>query len=96
MARRRSYRKSVRRGSKRVGGTTKKVLIGLGAAGAGGIIANMLGVNRMIPAAAIGYFGAGGIGLITALASDMLTGQGGLGSIFGLRQSSSVGGTVYS
>ena len=96
MARRRSYRKSVRRGSKLLGGTSKKVLIGLGAAGVGGILANMLGVNRMIPAAAIGYFGGGGIGLISAIASDMLTGQSGLGSIFGLQKSASVGGTVYS
>ena len=97
MARRRSYRKAARRGSKLLGGTSKKVLIGLGAAGVGGILANMLGVNRMIPAAAIGYFGGGGIGLISAIASDMLTGQSGLGSIFGLAgRGNTMGGTVYS
>ena len=97
MSRKRSYRKSVSRGSKLLGGTSKKVLIGLGAAGVGGILANMLGINRMIPAAAIGYFGGGGIGLVSAIASDMLTGQSGLGSIFGLRAGNSTpAGTVYS
>ena len=60
MARRRSYRSRARKASGLIGGTGKKVMIGLGAAAAGGILANMLGINRMIPAAALGYFGGGG------------------------------------
>ena len=88
----RSYKKT---GSK-IGSTGKKVMIGLGAAAAGGILANMLGINKMIPAAALGYFGAGGVGLITAIASDMLTTGGGLGNLFGLRGSTTPAGTVYS
>jgi len=105
VARRRSYRKSVSRGSKLVGGTGKKVMIGLGAALAGGIIGNMLGVNKMLPSVALGYLGAGGTGAIVSLASEMLTGGGGLGSLFGLRSSGNVkdafgqtsaGGTIYS
>mgnify|MGYP001454661379 CR=1 FL=1 len=73
---------------------------------AGGIIGNMLGVNKMLPSVALGYLGAGGIGAVTSLASEMLTGGGGLGSLFGLRGGggnvrdaygqTSAGGTVYS
>ena len=88
-----------------MGGTGKKIMIGLGAAMAGGIIGNMLGVNKMLPSVALGYLGAGGIGAVTSLASEMLTGGGGLGSLFGLRSSGNVrdaygqttpAGTVYS
>ena len=104
MARRRITRRSVSRGSRLVGGTGKKIMIGLGAAMAGGIIGNMLGVNKMLPSVALGYLGAGGTGAIVSLASEMLTGGGGLGSLFGLRQGNvkdafgqtSAGGTVYS
>ena len=107
MAKRRSYGKYYRRvskGSRLVGGTGKKIMIGLGAAMAGGIIGNMLGVNKMLPSVALGYLGAGGIGAVTSLASEMLTGGGGLGSLFGLRSGSvkdaygqtSPAGTVYS
>jgi hypothetical protein len=80
-------------------------MIGLGAAMAGGIIGNMLGVNKMLPSAALGYIGGGGIGAVTALASEMLTGTGGLGNLFGLRTPARVqdaygqttpAGTVYS
>ncbi len=79
-------------------------MIGLGAAAAGGILANILGINRMIPAAALGYFGGGGVGLVSAIASDMLTGQSGLGNLFGLRSGNvrdaygqtTPAGTVYS
>jgi len=64
----------------------------------------MLGVNKMLPSVALGYLGAGGIGAVTSLASEMLTGGGGLGSLCGLRQGNvkdafgqtSAGGTVYS
>ena len=49
---------------------------------AGGIIGNMLGVNKMIPSVALGYLGGGGIGAVTSLASEMFTGGGGLGSLF--------------
>ena len=105
MARRRSYRSRARKASGLIGGTGKKVMIGLGAAAAGGILANMLGINRMIPAAALGYFGGGGVGLVSAIASDMLTGQSGLGNLFGLRSGAgdqdaygqtTPSGTVYS
>ena len=107
MAKRRSYGKYYRRvskGSRLLGGTGKKVMIGLGAAMAGGIIGNMLGVNKMLPSVALGYLGAGGIGAVTSLASEMLTGGGGLGSLFGLRSGNvkdaygqtSPAGTVYS
>ena len=107
MAKRRSYGKYYRRvskGSRLLGGTGKKVMIGLGAAMAGGIIGNMLGVNKMIPSVALGYLGGGSIGAVTSLASEMLTGGGGLGSLFGLRSGNvrdaygqtSPAGTVYS
>ena len=108
MARYRTRRKWSTRGRKAsslIGGTGKKVMIGLGAAAAGGILANILGINRMIPAAALGYFGGGGVGLVSAIASDMLTGQSGLGNLFGLRTPARVqdaygqttpAGTVYS
>jgi hypothetical protein len=106
VAKRKSYRKSARRAGGIVGGTGKKIMIGLGAAMAGGIIGNMLGVNKMLPSVALGYLGAGGIGAVTSLASEMLTGGGGLGSLFGLRSQggnvkdafgqSSAGGTIYS
>ncbi len=104
MAKRRSYRKSVSRGSRLVGGTGKKIMIGLGAAMAGGIIGNMLGVNKMLPSVALGYLGAGGIGAVTSLASEMLTGSQGLGNLFGLRSGNvrdaygqtTPAGTVYS
>ena len=79
-------------------------MIGLGAAMAGGIIGNMLGVNKMLPSAALGYIGGGGVGAVTALASEMLTGTGGLGNLFGLRSGNvqdaygqtTPSGTVYS
>lgn len=104
MARRKSYRRSARKAGGIVGGTSKKIMIGLGASLAGGIIGNMLGVNKMLPSVALGYLGAGGIGAVTSLASDMLTGGGGLGSLFGLRSGSvqdaygqtTPSGTVYS
>lgn len=98
MAKRKSYRKSFRRTGSKIGSTGKKVMIGLGAAAAGGIISNMLGVNKMIPAAALGYFGAGGTGLISAIASDMLLSGGGLSSLlsFGNAQQTTPAGTVYS
>jgi len=107
VARKRSYGKYYRRvskGSRLLGGTGKKVMIGLGAAMAGGIIGNMLGVNKMIPSVALGYLGGGGIGAVTSLASEMFTGGGGLGSLFGLRSGNvrdaygqtSPAGTVYS
>ena len=104
MARRKSYRRSARKAGGIVGGTSKKIMIGLGASLAGGIIGNMLGVNKMLPSVALGYLGVGGIGAVTSLASDMLTGGGGLGSLFGLRSGgvqdaygqTTPSGTVYS
>jgi hypothetical protein len=96
MARRRSYRSRSRKASSRIGSTGKKVMIGLGAAALGGIIANMVGINKTIPALALGYFGAGATGAVTAVASDMLQG-GTFGNLFGLRAGSSTpAGTVYS
>jgi len=95
-------RSRARRAGGLVGGTSKKIMIGLGAAMAGGIIGNMLGVNKMLPSVALGYLGAGGIGAVTSLASEMLTGGGGLGSLFGLRGAQDAygqttpSGTVYS
>ena len=58
----------------------------------------------MLPSVALGYLGAGGIGAVTSLASEMLTGGGGLGSLFGLRTGgvhdsfgqTTPAGTVYS
>ena len=106
MARRRykTRRRWSTRGKSLVGGTGKKVMIGLGAAMAGGIIGNLLGVNKMLPSVALGYLGAGGIGAVTSLASEMLTGSQGLGNLFGLRSGNvrdaygqtTPSGTVYS
>lgn len=106
MARRRTrYTRRARKTFGGIGSTGKKVMVGFGAAAAGGIIANMLGINKMIPAAALGYFAGGGIGLVSAIASDMLMGgAGGLGNLFGLKSGNvrdSYGqttraGTVYS
>jgi len=105
VARYKTKRKWSTRSRSIIGGTGKKVMIGLGAAMAGGIIGNMLGVNKMLPSAALGYIGGGGIGAVTALASEMLTGTGGLGNLFGLRTPARVqdaygqttpAGTVYS
>jgi hypothetical protein len=104
VARRRITRRSARRAGGIVGGTGKKVMIGLGAAMAGGIIGNLLGINKMLPSVALGYLGAGGIGAVTSLASEMLTGSQGLGNLFGLRSGNvrdaygqtTPSGTVYS
>ena len=101
MARRR-YVTKIRRAGKKAGGflsggTSKKIMAGLGSAYAGNIIGSSLGVNRMIPAAALGYFTAGGIGLITAIAAEAFTGN--IGSLlggFGVSQGSqNAQGTVY-
>ena len=54
MPRRRSYRRS-RKATSRIGSTGKKVMLGLGAAALGGIIANMIGINKTIPSLALGY-----------------------------------------
>ena len=101
MARRR-YATRIRRAGRKAGGilsggTTIKIMSGLGSAYAGNIIGSSLGVNRMIPAAALGYFTAGGIGLITAIAAEAFTGN--IGSLlggFGVSQGSqNAQGTVY-
>ena len=95
MPRRRSYRRS-RKATSRIGSTGKKVMLGLGAAALGGIIANMIGINKTIPSLALGYFGGGAIGATAAIAADMLQG-GALPNLFGLRGGSSTpAGTVYS
>ena len=101
MARRGRYAR-VKRSARRAGGflsggTSKKIMAGLGSAYAGNIIGSSLGVNRMIPAAALGYFTAGGIGLITAIAAEAFTGNigsllGGFGVSLG---SQNAQGTVY-
>lgn len=74
----------------------KKVMAGLGSAYAGEKIGAAVGVNRLIPAAALGYFTAGGIGLVTAIAAEAI--HGGLGSMLGglgTQQQSTAAGTVY-
>jgi len=78
------------------GGTSRKVMSGLGSAYVGNIIGNSLGVNRMIPAAALGYFTGGGLGLVTAIAAEALTGNiSGLLGGLGTQQASTPSGTVY-
>ena len=99
MARRGRYAR-VKRSARRAGGflsggTSKKIMAGLGSAYAGNIIGSSLGVNRMIPAAALGYFTAGGIGLITAIAAEAFTGN--LGNLLGgiSQGGQNATGTVY-
>ena len=88
------------RALKRSGGflassNTKKVMAGLGSAYAGEKIGNAIGINKLIPSAALGYFTAGGIGLVTAVAAEFLTGQlGGLSGL-GTQNQSTPAGTVY-
>ncbi len=89
-----SYRKKA--GGFLAGSTVKKVMAGLGSAYAGEKIGTAIGVNRLIPAAALGYFTAGGIGLVTAIAAEAI--HGGLGSMLGglgTQQASTPAGTVY-
>jgi len=80
MARKKTSRRA-RAGGFLASSTVKKVMAGLGSAYAGEKIGGAIGVNRLIPAAALGYFTAGGIGLVTAIAAEAI--HGGLGSILG-------------
>lgn len=95
---RRRYTRA-RRSVKRAGGilsgsTTKKVMSGLGSAFVGERIGAAIGINKLIPSAALGYFTGGAIGLVSAIAAEMISG-GGLGGIFGTHQASTPAGTVY-
>ena len=98
MAKRRRYTR-VRSGFKRAGGilsgnTSRQVMTGLGSAWAGEKIGALIGINKLIPAAALGYFTGGGIGLITAVGAEFLMGSGGIGRL-GTQQQSTPAGTVY-
>lgn len=98
MARKRYAR--ARSGLRRAGGflsgtTAKKVMAGVGSAKVGEIAGGQLGINPMIPAAILGYFVAGPTGLITAIATEVVSGHGfSLGSL-GTQQQSTPAGTVY-
>ena len=69
-------------------------MTGLGSAWAGEKIGAAIGINKLIPAAALGYFTGGGIGLITAVAAEFLMGSGGIRRL-GTQQQSTPAGTVY-
>lgn len=99
MARKRNYRKRAASGFRRAGGilsskTSKDVMSGLGSAWIGEKVGAAIGINKLIPAAALGYFTGGGIGLITAVGAEFLMGSGGIGRL-GTQQQSTPSGTVY-
>ena len=99
MAKRKRYaraRSGIRRaGGFLSGGTAKKVMAGVGSAKVGEMVGAQVGVNPMIPAALLGYFVAGSTGLITAVATEVISGHGfSLGSL-GTQQQSTPAGTVY-
>ena len=99
MAKRKRYARA-RSGFRRAGGflsggTAKKVMAGVGSAKVGEMVGAQVGVNPMIPAALLGYFVAGSTGLITAVATEVISGHGfSLGSL-GTQQQSTPAGTVY-
>lgn len=99
MARKRSYRRRAASGFRRAGGilsgkTSKDVMSGLGSAWIGEKVGAAIGINKLIPAAALGYFTGGGIGLVTAVGAEFLMGAGGIGRL-GTQQQSTPSGTVY-
>ena len=99
MAKRKYYSRA-RSGFRKAGGflssgTAKKVMAGVGSAKVGEMAGARLGVNPIIPAALLGYFVAGSTGLITAVATEFVSGNiSGLGSL-GTQQQSTPAGTVY-
>ena len=96
MAKRSRARSSLRKaGGFLSGSTSKKVMAGLGSAFVGEKVGAAIGINKLIPAAALGYFTAGGIGLVTAIAAEMLSNN--VSGMFGLgtQQASTPAGTVY-
>ena len=77
------------------GGTAKKVMAGIGSAKVGEMAGSRLGSNPIIPAAVLGYMVAGPTGLITAVATEFVSGNiSGLGSL-GTQQQTTPAGTVY-
>ena len=94
-----NYRRRAARGFSKAGGilsgkTSRQVMTGLGSAWAGEKIGALIGINKLIPAAALGYFTGGGIGLITAVGAEFLMGAGGIGRL-GTQQQSTPAGTIY-
>ena len=93
-------RSKVRSGIRRAGGflsgnTAKKVMAGIGSAKVGEMAGSRLGINPIIPAALLGYMVAGPTGLITAVATEFVSGNSfSLGSL-GTKQQSTPAGTVY-
>jgi len=94
-----NYRRRASRGFSKAGGilsgkTSKDVMSGLGSAWIGEKVGAAIGINKLIPAAALGYFTGGGIGLVTAVGAEFLMGEGGIGRL-GTQQQSTPAGTVY-
>ena len=97
MAKRRGrVRSSIRRaGGFLSGSTAKKVMAGVGSAKVGEMAGSRLGINPIIPAALLGYMVAGPTGLITAVATEFVSGNiSGLGGL-GTQNQSTPAGTVY-
>ena len=77
------------------GKTSNQIMAGIGSAKVGEMAGGQLGINPMIPAALLGYFVAGTTGLITAVATEVVSGRGfNLGGL-GTQQQSTPAGTVY-
>ena len=82
----------------------KKIILALGALGGAGLIGQFTGINNQLVAPVFAYLIGGFPVALIALALPMLTGGGGLGSLFGLRSGNvrdaygqtSPAGTVYS
>lgn len=77
------------------GSTAKKVMAGVGSAKVGEIAGGQLGINPMIPAALLGYFVAGSTGLITAVATEFISGNSFSLGALGTQNQSTPAGTVY-
>ena len=96
----RNYRSRARSGFRKAGGflsgnAAKKVMAGIGSAKIGEIAGTRLGVNPMIPAAVLGYFVAGPTGLLAAVATEVISGQGFSLGALGTQNQSTPAGTVY-
>ena len=70
-------------------------MAGIGSAKVGEMVGTRIGMNPIIPAAALGYFTAGATGLMAAIATEIVSGHGfNLGAL-GTQQQSTPAGTVY-
>jgi len=77
------------------GGTAKKVMAGIGSAKVGEMAGSRLGINPIIPAALLGYMVAGPTGLITAVATEFVSGNSFSLGALGTQNQSTPAGTVY-